>query len=408
MIETNNTKNQQRVANIPQHVPEELVQYFDFINSLHPGDVYLNAGKLHQGPDIFYTPQQGGHWVMTRYEDIEYVFKNPEIFASDVMVIPKVDKSFRLLPVESNPPLHTEYRAILQPYFSPKKIGDLEQRAREVTLNLIDNVYAKGECEFVDAFALIMPTVIFMSLVNLPESDAGILIPLVDKYVHGETPLDQQYAFMEMVQYVGGIVEERKSNLGDDMLSAVLTARIENDRPLNDVEILGMATLLFIGGLETVASTLSIIMRFLAENDSYRKQLVSNPSLIKDAIEEIIRRHPTGMLAREVAVDTTYKGVVMKKGDLVLLLITASAVDDCHYPDPYLVDFSRSDKKNLAFGRGPHACIGAFLARTELQVFLTEWLQRIPDFAIKPGTEPVLAKGFSHTYTSLNLKWNVK
>lgn len=392
---------------VPPHVPEELVRDFDFVRDLHPGDPYLNISRLHEGPDIFYTPRQGGHWVVTRYEDMESVIKNPVDFSSEEMIIPRVAKPFRLIPIETNPPQHTEYRAIVQPFFSPKKIGDLEQKSRELTLALIADFSARGECEFVSEFALKMPVGIFMSLVDLPETDADIIVPFINDYIHGATPKEKQAAFGQVVAYLAQKLQERRHNLGDDMLSALLKARIEGGRPLTEPELLGFAVMLLAGGLETVAAALSTIMTYLATHDEHRRQLTAHPELINDAIEELLRRHHGVMFGRVVARDLQFKGVTMKAGDMVLVPVTLAGLDSRRYPDPLKVDFTRKDKKHLAFGAGPHACIGSFLGRTELRVFLTEWLQRIPEFVIKTGTTPELDKGQSHSTLSLHLTWTV-
>lgn len=394
-------------ANIPAHVPAELVREYDFKKEMvGVTDSYLEFSKLHDGPDIFYTPDQGGHWVLTRFEDMEYAFKNAAEFSSESALIPKGARPLRLLPLESDAPLLQDYRAILQPFFMPDRIGLLEGKIRELTTSLIDDVYAKGECEFVSDFALKLPIGIFMRLVDCPDSDAAALIPIADNFFHGETPEIQHAATEQMVGYVATKLQERKNNLGDDLLSALLTGKAEGGtRNLTEHEVLGMGIVLLLGGLDTVTSTLGWIARFLAMNDSHRRQLVEHPELINNALEEIMRRHNIGSLARMVKQDMVYKGITMKAGEMVLLPTVAAGIDERRFPDPFKVDFARKDKKHLGFGAGPHSCIGSWLGRTELRSFMTEWLKRIPEFSMKPGAAPSYITGVTHALRTLHLEW---
>lgn len=393
---------------IPDHVRPTLVRDFDFVTDLHAGgDLHLNAKKLHHGgPDIFYTPRQGGHWVVTRYADAEHIVKNFSDFTNDSMSIPKVENPYRLIPTESNPPLHSDYRSVIFPYFTPKKIGDLERRAREISAGLLDEMVPQGECEFVSEFALRMPIGIFMSMVDLPDSDRDLLIPYVNDYVGGATMEEKAAGFAALENYMKERVEQRRHNLGDDMLSAIIQAKIDGGRPVTDSEVIGFAVLLMIGGLETVAGAMGMIATYLARNPDVRQQLRDSPDDIKEAMEELLRRYAPVMFARTVAHDLEYAGITMKQGDLVLILAAAINLDDRRYDDPLAIDFDRPNKRHFSFGAGIHTCIGSFLARTEMRVFITEWLKRIPDFRIKPGTEPKIATGFSHSTMQLFLEWD--
>ena len=137
-----------------------------------------------------------------------------------------------------------------------------------------------------------------------------------------------------------------------------------------------------------------------------RRQLFENPALIPAAAEELIRRHQLTNLGRVVVRDVEYKDVQFKAGDFVLAIFALAGLDERRYPDPMTVDFNRADKKHLAFGTGPHQCIGSFLARTEIRVFLSEWLKRIPDFEVKSGDEPIMQLGKSSRVSYLPLTWD--
>jgi cytochrome P450 len=395
--------------NIPIHVPSELVREFDFKKEIvGVKDSYRELSKLHEGPDIFFTPSQGGHWVVTRFTDMEAIFKNAAQFSSRNALIPKGARPMNILPLESDAPLHTDYRQILYPFFTIEAVRAMEKGVEELTAILIEEMYAKGRCEFMTDFALKMPIKLFMRLVDLPDSDVPYLLSLADGFFHGETPERQFASTAEMIGYVQKKLLERKESLRNDLLSAVLKGKVEGGRSLTENEIIGMATVLVLGGLDTVASMLGWIAQFLATSDSHRRQLVQSPELIPKALEELLRRHHIGCLAREVKEDMTYKGIVMKAGDMVLLPTVVAGLDETQFTDPFTVDFSRKDSKHLVFGRGPHTCIGAFLGRTELRIFIAEWLKRIPEFSIVPGSESKYIMGLTHSLESLHLRWDPK
>lgn len=394
-------------ATIPAHVPHKLVREFDFKQAMTGvADSYRELDKLHDGPDIFYTPFQGGHWVVTRFDDMEYIFKTAAEFSSHNALIPKDARPMKIIPLEANGSIHLDYRAVLLPFFTPQAVIQLEQQVTDLTVSLIEGFRAKGKCEFMAEFALKLPIGIFMRLVNLPESDVPALLKYADEFFHGETPAIQEGGLAQMVGYVAQKIEQRKGNLGDDLLSHIMQGKVEDGRPMNPDEVLSMASLILLGGLDTVASMLGWIAKFLAQNHDHRRQLVEHPALINKALEEILRRHHIGSLAREVKHDMIYKGITLKAGDMVLLPTVVAGLDEKHYADPFTVDFARADTKHLVFGRGPHACLGALLGRTELRTFVAQWLQRIPDFSITPGTEPTAyITGVTHALITLHLEW---
>lgn len=392
---------------IPDHVPAALVRDFDFLQPVVEGDLYDWWARLHDGPEIFFTPRHGGHWVTTRAEDIGHVLENYEVFSSQQMTVPKGTHQFPSPPIMYDPPLHTDFRKLLAPFFTPKSIGDLEVKARDLSVQLIDKVAAKGECEFVSELSLAMPIGIFLGLVDLPDSDRLELLAYAEKMVRGKTHEEQAEGFMQSYQYLGAVFAQRRENPGKDILSYALGGTVEGGRPLTEMELLGMGALLLAGGLDTVAGMMGFIMLHLARNPAHQDLLASNPDLMPQAIEELMRRHQIANIARLVVKDTELKGVAMKAGDMVLTPTSMAGLDDRRYPDPMTVDFARADKRSLVFGKGPHQCIGAFLARTELKVFFAEWLKRVPRFSLAPGKQPVAVPGRANAVSYLPLVWEV-
>lgn len=394
------------LATVPDHVPTELVKDFNYADMRGETDVYEHFRKLHDGPDIFWSPHHGGHWVVTRHEDIAHVLMNKEDFSNRYQSLPKNPNVLPLL--EYDDPLHTDFRKVLAPFFTPKSIGALEQISRDLTNRLIDGFYENGHCEFVKEFSQRMPIMILMSLLALPEEDTPYLLKISEEIVRSADPQLQEAAFARVAGYIGEkVLPARRANPGTDIFSSMLQAKVDGGRSMSDEEIIGFGTLLIAAGLDTVASMLGFITLFLAQNPVQRQQLVDDPGLINDALEELMRRFQIANVARMVIRDMEYKGIQFKAGDCILTPTSAAGIDARRYPDPFTVDFKRTDRKSIVFGGGAHQCIGAFLARTELRVFLKEWLRRLPNFQLRPGETAVAVPGKANGMRYLPLVWDL-
>ena len=198
-------------------------------------------------------------------------------------------------------------------------------------------------------------------------------------------------------------VRERRAQPGSDLVSK-LAASGFGDRPLRDDELQGLMSVLMLAGLDTVASMLTFITRFLALNPAHRQQLRDRPDRMTNAIEEFLRRMAMVNLTREVARDTVLGGVVLRRGDLVVVPTPLANFpqDGADWMD---VDFDRSRYLHATFGAGAHYCMGSTLARAEIRIFLEEWLARIPDFAIAEGAVLEVKVGAAAMLQSLPLVW---
>jgi cytochrome P450 len=184
----------------------------------------------------------------------------------------------------------------------------------------------------------------------------------------------------------------------------MVNARVDG-RDYTPAETFGMMINVIFGGLDTVAASMSFIAKHLAEQPALRRRLVQDPSLAPQAVEEFLRRFGIPNTARIIAHDFDYKGVALKAGEQILLPKVLHGLDERMYPDPLTVDLARPPSRHAAFGDGPHRCVGAGLARMELKVFLQEWLQRIPDFGIKPGERSRSSSGNVNGMMFLPLVW---
>lgn len=391
---------------VPANVPPELVVDFDY--NAPPGvedGVHEAWYRLHDGPDIFWTPHHGGHWVLTRAEDAEHILKTYEVFSNHGLTIPKLPTPYRMLPLAEDPPESTPFRALIQPFFLPKAVENLEADARFVTVSLIESFRAKGECEFMGDFAHHLPIVIFLKMVNLPLEDRAHLLDIADRSTRGTTVEVRNQAQMDLMVYLEKWIVERRANPGNDIISKIVNATV-NGQPINDNDARGLLSIVVFGGLDTVASSLGFFANFLALNPDHRKQLIDNPDLVPAAVEELLRRHGISGVGREMTRDFEYKGISFRKGDLIWVSTLIQGLDDRKFADPLQVDFMRKNVLHGAFGYGVHRCPGSYLARTELKVFIQEWLKRIPDFRVKPGEKVVARSGAVNSVLYLPLQWD--
>lgn len=397
-----------RQAEIPSHVPRELVREFDIYRI--PGadeDVHLAWKRVKDdSPDVFYTPSNGGHWVLNHPQLIENAFPDFERLASSrAIAIPTAPAGTPpQYPIECDPPLHKHVRHPINIAVSPRALQVYGEGARRLAIELIDGLLPRGGCEFMGDFARILPMTIFLRMVDLPLSDRERLIGLTDRMIR-EPDIDKRMqVFGEVMGYLDRWVRERQQNPGRDLISGIAAIRVDG-QPLSHEETLGECAQVLFGGLDTVAGTMGFFMRFLAQSPPHRLQLVEEPTLIPRAVEELLRRHSIPSVARRLTADMELGGVRMKAGDMLMLSPVLHGLDERAWPDPLTVDFRRAVTEHMAFGKGVHKCPGANLARRELIIVLEEWLRRIPDFRITKGDPAVTTDGQVMGVRRLPLSW---
>jgi len=397
----------------PENVPESLVVDFDIYNI--PGsneDVQLAYRAFQQNyPDIFWTPRNGGHWVATRAQDIENMQRDFGHFSHRRITIPPSPADAqRQIPLEVDPPEHGNYRRALTLALMPKAVAAMEQKINDITIELIEGFRAKGSCEFMDEFAKRLPINVFLDIVDLPREDRDILLPITEESVRAPSLERRQAAQQAVGGYLMKWVLARREQPGDDLLSKLVNIDI-NGSKISLQEAIAYSSLVLFGGLDTVATMLGFIARYLALNPEHRREIIAHlhdEAFLRTAIEELIRRHGIANTARMLIEDYEYNGVQFRRGDMVLPPNLLVGLDDRKVDDPLKVDFARAvPSPHAAFGNGPHACPGAILARREIKIFLQEWLARIPHYEITPGTTPTFGTGMVNGILSLNLSWPV-
>lgn len=394
------------------------VIHADFSAPMEAGSYWQQADELREAGSRFFNTLAQGFWMFTRHEQVREIYQHPDLFSSESFTPWEPDPVYRFVPTQIDPPEHQKYRQILSRWFSPGAVNQLEPRARELCRSLIADLVAQGRCDFVSEFAIRYPTEVFLTMLGLPAEEADLFVPWVEDFFGGfggdPDPAKQQ-AMVEALtgirEYWAAALEERRAEpepREGDLASHLLHARID-DRPLNDAELLDMLTVLVLAGLDTTRGQLGYLFRHLATHPGDRRRLVAEPALIPSAVEESLRLFTIIFGdGRKVTRDTEFHGCPLRKGDMVYGLVSAANRDPSVYEraGEFVVD--RKGNPHLGFAGGPHRCLGAHLARKEMQIATEEWLRVIPDFAL--GTdEPLRERGGGSMLTllSLPLTWDV-
>ncbi len=345
----------------------------------------------------------GGNPVLSRYEDVLWALRHPEIFSSEMELHMALGTERPMIPQQIDPPAQTKFRKILDPRFSKKRMLEIEPNVRRNANELIDGFIARGECEFDHEFAMPLPATAFLALMGLPQSELSRFLRIKDMIIRPQTLLEnptheaaqelRKEAGRQIYAFFGDVIDERKRKPGTDMVSYLVETEIDGQR-LTREEILDVSFLLILAGLDTVTATLGCNIAYLAANPEQRRRIIEKPETVAGAVEELLRwETPVMAVPRIVKQEVEVHGVKLKKGEMVTLLLGASNVDSAEFESPELVDFARERNKHLAFGGGPHRCLGSHLARMELEVALQVWHERIPDYRIKPGETPRYSPG---------------
>jgi cytochrome P450 len=330
---------------------------------------------------------------VSRYQEAMWALRHPEVFSSAPESI-SIGQEHPLIPLQVDPPDHAKYRRWLDPEFSPKRIAELDADGRVLVNELIDGFIDRGECDYHEEFATPLPSAIFLRLMGLPLSDLPTFLQWRDDTIRPKVaPNDlegaqaiRDQAGHAITAYFDQALDEQQRAPGDGLLGRIAQAEVEG-KPLPREEQLGVCHLMLIAGLDTVTATLDCEMTYLARHPEQRRRLIADPAVTASAVEELLRwESPVQMVVRVIKQDHELAGVAMHAGDHAVIMIGAANVDD-EFADADQVQFEREANRHLAFGAGPHRCLGSHLARLEQRVALEEWHRRIPDYRIADGVE---------------------
>jgi cytochrome P450 len=399
----------------PAHVPDDRIFEIDMYQLDGIEEGYHEAWKRIQTPglpDLIWTPLTGGHWIATNGDTVREIYGDPSRFSSEVIFLPKeAGEKYDMVPTRMDPPEHTPYRKALDKGLNLGQMRAVETKVRQVAIDLIEGFADAGRCEFSNDYANIFPVRVFMALAQLPMEDAPMLGRFAKMMTRpeGSTP-EEMAATLDagnrgLFDYVDPIIRARRNGTGEDLITVMVNAEI-NGEPITHEKALGLISLLLLAGLDTVVNFLSFMMIHLARNPALVAELRSDDVKLKRSAEEMFRRFPVVSEARMVAKDQEYRGVALKRGDMILLPTVLHGLDEAENPNPWQVNLERRGISHTTFGGGPHRCAGMHLARMEVIVTLEEWLKRIPEFGIADGARPVYHSGIVAAVDNVPLVWS--
>ena len=344
-------------------------------------------------------PDGPGFWSVTRHADLIEVNREPQLFSSaeqgiSIQDIGDDNAMVREMMLYMDPPRHTRYRRLVNKGFTPRMIGLLETGLRTKSQLILDNVVEKGSCDFVIDISAELPLQAIAELMGVPAEDRHKLFEWSNRMIGIDDPEfegdrdNAGEAAAELYMYANSLAAQKRESLTDDILSKLLGSEIDGDA-LTETEFDMFFMLLAVAGNETTRNATSHGMRALLDNPDQFDKLKANPELLPSAIEEILRwATPVLHFRRTAMEDYELGGKQIKKGDKVVIWHISANRDEAVFDDPYRFDIERSPNDHIAFGGGgAHFCLGANLARMELNLIFSEILNRVPDMTANGETE---------------------
>ena len=330
-------------------------------------------------------------WGISRHADVLAIERNPTDFSSRRSPRPHGDPLPMMISMDN--PEHHRRRTLVQRGFTPKRVAEHESRVRSICTAIIDEVCERGECDFVWDVAAPLPLLMIADLLGFPPSAYDDLLRWSDDLIRGTTGSptpDVQMKAMEagiaFREYQLGVIADRRSHPTDDLISTLVHGEVDGGT-LDDESIVQETLLILIGGDETTRHVITCGALALMEHPDQADILRNEPDTMVNGVEELLRWvTPIKNMSRTVQRDLVFGGQQMRADDQVILIYPSANRDAAVFRDPDVLDVRREPNTHLAFGFGPHFCLGAALARLELRVMFGDVLRRMPDLALQPGS----------------------
>ena len=384
--------------------------------------------------DPVYWSELTGLWVITKYADVDYCSRHQELFTSAEGV--RAGNPVKLGLIDEGEPRHAQLRGLINKGFTPRMVGKLEEHFRAIVTESIDAVASQGACDFVAAISVPLPLRLIAHMMGVRPEDYDTFHRWSDHMIGAEGRLDDPEvvakagrAYAEYATYISKVIEDRRENPRDDLVSILTGAKdggvlkefdqtpedivdlggsIEAAEAINELhndELVKLMVVLLVAGNETTRNGISGGVQLLIENPDQRQKLIDDPSLLNPAVEEMLRVvTPIVSFSRTVTQDTELRGKRLEKGQKILLAYPSANRDPEEFEDP---DAFRVDRNpaHVAFGIGSHFCLGANLARMEMRVALEQVLRRMPDMEYAAGGPVLVPSSLVRTCAEMKVRF---
>ncbi len=331
-------------------------------------------------------------WGISLYDHVKEIETNAAVFSNANGVRPEAGATPMLIDLDD--PAHRLRRKLVAEGFTPRRVREQEPKVRAVVDRLIDQVCEAGECDFVWDLAAWLPLVMIGDALGVDPADHPTLMTWSDDLLRGQGTSDEGLllkmieAFSGYNEYADRVIEHRRACPRDDLMSVLVHAEVDGQH-LDHDSLIYDSLLILIGGDETTRHVISGGAYQLLTDRSQWDRLAADRSLVTSAVEEMLRWvTPIKNMARTATRTVDFHGTEINEGDQLLLLYPSANRDERHFDDPFRFDVARTPNDHVAFGFGPHFCLGSSLARIEARIMFEQLLERLPDLHLVDGTEP--------------------
>ena len=408
-----------RVIDEAARVFADPMAYTD-VTKLHAALTHLRANASVAWVDV---PSCRPFWAITKHADIMAIERANTLFTNSprtVLMTQEADEQQAAVGISTlihmDDPQHRVVRAIGADWFRPKAMRALKLRVDELAKRFVDNMAESGDqCDFVQEVAVNYPLYVIMSLLGLPESDFPRMLRYTQELFgnddaelqRGTSKQDQMAALLDMFQYFTTLTASRRADPTEDLASAIANAKIDGE-PLSDIDTVSYYVIIATAGHDTTSAVISGGLQALIENPDQRKRLRDNMELMPLATEEMIRWvTPVKEFMRTAGEDTTVRGVPIAGGESVLLSYASANRDEDVFDEPFRFDVGRDPNKHNAFGYGVHFCLGAALARMEVNSFFSQLVPRLESIE-RAGDSQHIATIFVGGLKHLPIRYSLK
>jgi cytochrome P450 len=360
----------------------------DYSRSLDPFPQYR---AMRESSPVF-QDEQSGSWHVFRYDDVQRVLSEHATFSSRMGGDDpsETGQLFAASLITTDPPRHRQLRSLVTQAFTPKAVDALAPRISALTDELLDGIAPAGTADLIAGLAYPLPVIVIAELMGIPPGDRDRFKQWSDVIVSqtrsGAEDADHHATNVEMTGYFLDLIEQRRRQPGNDLISNLLSAEIDGQK-LSVPELLGFCSLLLVAGNETTTNLIGNAVLSFTEVPGTFERLLAEPQLLPQAIEEVLRyRSPVQSMYRVAAADTALGDVQIPAGAPLVAWIGSANRDERHFTEPDEFDIDRGPSRHLAFGQGIHFCLGAPLARLEARIALEATLSRLPGLTVAAGS----------------------